>query len=63
MKGTEIRGLEGMEEIDTLTRTFCMNVLKMVSAVTELKLGRDKKSQGIVFDCEILAEHFACGQR
>lgn len=41
MKGTEIRGLEGLEEIDTLTRPFCTNVLKMAIVATELKLGGD----------------------
>ena len=43
MKGTEIGGLEGLEEIDTLTRPFCTNVLKMAIAVTELKLGGDRR--------------------
>jgi len=43
MQGTEIRGLEGLEEIDTLTGTFCTNVLKMATAVTELKLGGDRR--------------------
>lgn len=42
MKGTEIRGLEGLEEIDTLTKTFSTNVLKMAIAATELTLGGDR---------------------
>ena len=43
MKGTKIRGLDGLEEIDTLTRPFWTNVLKMAIAVTELNLGGDRR--------------------
>jgi hypothetical protein len=43
MKGTEIRGLEGLEEIDTLRGIFCRNVLKMAIAATELKMGGDRR--------------------
>jgi hypothetical protein len=63
MQGTEIRGLEGLEEIDTFTKDILYERVEDGDCSDRTKVGwRQTKRQGIVFGCEIMAERFACGQ-